>query len=58
MLAGADEVARQVIRQLLAEDFAKLRRPPPPYSEEFAAICLDNVYNGPDLAEDDGREPA
>lgn len=42
-LAGADHVARDVIRRLRREEFWPPTDPPPPFSEVFAAICQDGV---------------
>jgi len=43
-LAAADEVARQVVRGIRAERFWPPTDPPPDFSEEFAAICQDGVF--------------
>jgi ATP-dependent helicase/nuclease subunit B len=50
LLEEADEIARRVIRNIRAEDFRKADQPPK-YSEDFAAICLENT-RAPTLAED------
>jgi RecB family exonuclease len=42
-LEQAEEVARGIISQILAGRFEPATYPPPKYSEEFAAICLDNL---------------
>jgi RecB family exonuclease len=54
MLSSADETAREVIRKLRRGEFGKPVRPAPRFSEDFAAICLDNLYSPPDLGDDDG----
>ena len=41
-LAAADEVARDVIRKIRAQKFLPLTVPPPPFSDELAAICQDH----------------
>jgi ATP-dependent helicase/nuclease subunit B len=43
-LAVADEVARGVIRDIRSEVFWPPVEPPPDFSEEFAAICQDGVF--------------
>jgi RecB family exonuclease len=43
-LAAADEVARQVVKHIWAEDFWPPIDPAPDFSEEFAAICQDGVF--------------
>lgn len=43
-LAAADEVARQVVRGIRAKHFWPPADPPPDFSEEFAAICQDKVF--------------
>jgi RecB family exonuclease len=52
LLAGADELARDVIRKLRDEVFGPITYPAPKFCEDLAAICLDNVMNRPPL--DDG----
>jgi CRISPR/Cas system-associated exonuclease Cas4 (RecB family) len=52
-LDSADECARQVIRGLRAEMFKPMTTPAPKFSEDFAAICMDNVYSAPGLTDDD-----
>jgi RecB family exonuclease len=51
-LAEADEVAREVVRNIRAERFWPPVDPPPDFFEEFAAICQDRVFektgNSPD----------
>lgn len=42
-LADADDVAREVVRAVRAENFWPPTEPPPDFSEEFAAICQDRV---------------
>jgi hypothetical protein len=57
-LAGADEQAREVIRKLRKAIFEPPVYPPPDFSEDFAAICLDNVFGRPTLTESgEGGEP-
>jgi hypothetical protein len=53
-LAGADNLARKVIRSLCAQAFWPPTRRAPDYSEDFAAICLDNVISGPVLGDGEG----
>jgi RecB family exonuclease len=43
-LAAADEVARDVVRNVRAQRFWPPTEPPPDYSEEFAPICQDGVF--------------
>ena len=43
-LAAADEVARQVVRDIRHERFWPPADPAPDFSEEFAAICQDKVF--------------
>lgn len=43
-LEHADETARQIIRKIRDGDFLPKSRNPPKYSEEFSAICQDNVF--------------
>jgi hypothetical protein len=52
-LEDADEQARWVVRRLRAQIFEPPTRPAPKYSDDFAAICLDNVLGGPALEDDD-----
>ncbi|HYV37192.1 MAG TPA: PD-(D/E)XK nuclease family protein [Gemmataceae bacterium] len=51
-LAEADEQARDVIRNLRNGVFWPPAYPPPDHSEDFAAICLDNVMTGPAVSEE------
>jgi hypothetical protein len=53
VLEEADERARQVIRDIREEVFDPAPGPTPNYFEEFAAICMDNVFSAPALADDD-----
>jgi ATP-dependent helicase/nuclease subunit B len=53
MLADADAVAHRVAAQICAEDFWPPTEPPPAFSEELAAICLDNVLAAPAIADGD-----
>lgn len=50
-LADADETACRVIRGILDGQFAMAKQVPK-YSEDFAAICMDNVLGAPSV--DDG----
>jgi RecB family exonuclease len=43
-LVAADEVAYDVIRDIRAERFWPPTDPPPDFSEEFASICQDGVF--------------
>ena len=43
-LEKADETARSVARKVRDQRFWPPAAPPPPYSEQFAAICLDGVF--------------
>ncbi len=43
-LAAADEIARQVVRDIRKELFWPPTDPPPDFSEEFAAVCQDGVF--------------
>jgi ATP-dependent helicase/nuclease subunit B len=51
-LRDADETARDVIRKIWAEEFWPPRMPPPPFSEDFAAICQDERF-GPAFGDDE-----
>lgn len=51
LLDDADAVAAWVVRSILAGDFARIERPAPAFSEDFAVICLDRHYEGPDLSD-------
>jgi hypothetical protein len=53
LLLAADEIARDVIRKLRKNVFWPPANPPPDYSEDFAAICLDNLISGPALGDDE-----
>ncbi|QDU95618.1 PD-(D/E)XK nuclease family protein [Lignipirellula cremea] len=44
-LETADETAREVIRNIRAGKFWPPTDPPPDFSEDFAAICQDNVFD-------------
>jgi RecB family exonuclease len=46
-LRQADEVARDVVRGVRLERFWPPVEPPPDFSEEFAPICLDGVFDKP-----------
>ena len=43
-LSAADETAKSVVRQIRAGAFWPPNPKPPMYSEEFASICQDNVF--------------
>ena len=43
-LREADEVACQVVRDIRAERFCPRQEPPPDYSQDFAPICQDGVF--------------
>ena len=43
----ADEKAREVIRAVRTGNFWPPEPMPPIYAEDFAAICLDNVFEKP-----------
>ena len=43
-LESADQAACEVVRRVRNEQFWPPTDPPPEYSEEFAAICLDGVF--------------
>jgi RecB family exonuclease len=45
-LDAADEVARDVIRRIRAEEFWPPAALPPAFSEEFGAICQDRALHG------------
>jgi ATP-dependent helicase/DNAse subunit B len=48
-LERADEEARGVIRKLRRQEFWKPTYPAPEFSEDLAAICLDNLFSLPAL---------
>ncbi|MBN1591106.1 MAG: PD-(D/E)XK nuclease family protein [Pirellulales bacterium] len=54
-LENADETARQVVRDIRAGKFWPPTDPPPPFAEEFSAICQDGQF-GSWLGGDDGEE--
>ncbi len=43
-LSDADDVARDVVRGVRRQDFWPPADPPPDYSEQFAPICQDGVF--------------
>jgi len=43
-LTEVDEVAHEVVRGIRREDFWPPADPPPKYSEQFAPICQDGVF--------------
>ena len=51
-LAAADEAAREVIRSVRAGVFWPPVGEPPAFSEEFAAICMDGVFDRPELSDE------
>ena len=53
LLENADETARDVIRRLLGDNpfWPAVYDPVPDFSEDFAAICLDNVLGRPALGD-------
>jgi ATP-dependent helicase/nuclease subunit B len=57
-LLDAEETARRVIRELRSGVFWPPVNPAPKYSDDLAAICLDNVLSGPALGDDDEGGPA
>ncbi|HEV3258406.1 MAG TPA: PD-(D/E)XK nuclease family protein [Gemmataceae bacterium] len=52
LLAEADNVAAEVVRALRAEKFWPPTYPAPDFSDDLAAICLDNRYSQPALLDD------
>jgi hypothetical protein len=52
MFADADDEARRVVRGVRNGVFWPPVYPAPDHSEDFAAICLDNLLSGPALNED------
>jgi len=48
-LAEADDVAAQVVRAVRNQVFWPPADPPPPFSEDFAAICQDGVFGKEDV---------
>ena len=56
VLSNADETARRVIMAIRAGAFEPLTLPPPAFSEDFAAICLDGVLSAPALGDDEEAE--
>jgi RecB family exonuclease len=55
-LAEADGVAADVVRGIWAGEYWPVTSPPPDYSEEFAAICLDRQLGPPVAGPDDEEE--
>ncbi len=53
-LAAADAAAADVVRGVRAQTFWPPTTPPPPFSEDLAAICQDGQY-GAELAEAEGE---
>ena len=43
-LRQADELARDVIRKIVRQEFWPLNIQPPEFSEQFAAICHDHIF--------------
>lgn len=56
-LHNADETARRVIRAIWQEAFWPPTDPPPPFSEDYAAICRDASF-GPAQTGDNGDNDA
>jgi hypothetical protein len=57
-LESADAKAKEVIRKLRDKVFWRPEyNPVPAFSEDFAAICLDNVFSKPGLGDDDEGGP-
>ena len=54
-LEEADEVAADVIRTVRAGRFDRMAPVPPPFAEDFAAICRDNVLGRRALADAQGE---
>lgn len=50
-LQAADDTAEDIIRAVRREIFWPPTVDPPSFSEDLAAICLDNVFERPDLTE-------
>ncbi len=55
-LAAADRAAETVIRQVRAERFWPPASPPPPFSEDFAAICQDGLFGVAPASEGEEEE--
>jgi hypothetical protein len=55
-LASADDEARNVIHKIQAAVYWPPAEPPPKYSEDLAAICLDTVFSRPALDEDESGD--
>jgi hypothetical protein len=53
---AADATARKVIEDLRNGVFGEPVQPAPAFCEDLAAICLDNVFGGPALVEDEETE--
>ena len=51
--AMADDEARRIVRAVRKEIFWPLVCPAPDYSDDLAAICLDNVFSEPALEDRD-----
>ncbi|HJT36715.1 MAG TPA: hypothetical protein VJ783_32130, partial [Pirellulales bacterium] len=43
-LKSADLKAAEVVRGIWSQTFLPMKQPPPKFSEEFAAICLDEQF--------------
>ena len=52
MFAQADEEARRIVRGIRKEEFWPPEYPAPKFSDDFAAICLDNALSGPALTDE------
>jgi hypothetical protein len=58
VLTEAEDVARAVLRRIVAGVFwPPVYDPVPEYSEDLAAICLDNTFGRPALSDDDAGGP-
>ncbi|MFT7633973.1 MAG: ATP-dependent helicase/nuclease subunit B, partial [Mariniblastus sp.] len=52
-LNQADEQAKSIIRSIRANEYSKMAEKPPLYSDDFAAICQDNIFEQAILAGSD-----
>ncbi|HEX7449581.1 MAG TPA: PD-(D/E)XK nuclease family protein [Pirellulales bacterium] len=43
-LDSADAIAKEVVRDIWSQKFLPMKQPPPKFTEEFAAICLDEQF--------------
>jgi len=51
-LAAADDVARDVVRRIRRQEFWPPTDPPPDFSEEYAPLCQDGVFDKPTTTDD------